>query len=1100
MLTIHGGRTGRLWQALEKQVALSRSENTRCILIVPEQYTLQAEQNLLQGLHLPGFFDIEVFSYSRFIQRLFLMHNPDSRVRVSGNGKNIAVARALIKCQKDMRYYTRAAQRKGFAAQMGEWIADMKRAEVSPAQLSEYASSLPDGAFRDKLGDLSMTYDEYARILADKFVDGEDVLTCAIDAVSLTGMVKDADVFVYGFDIITDDFSRLLCAVTANCHAAHVYLVMDREEAPDGDCFAPVRQSAERLRSRLRQMNLRREWLWCGEPLLSRPDELHFLESRLLRPAAQPYDGVPENLFLHSAATPFAEVHHVAQQILQLLDRGVQPESISILCSDMTQYAPLFEAVFSSYNIPSYIAVKEPLSSHPLVRLLLSAVRAATGGYRQDDMLSLIKSGFAPLTESDVWSLENYVLRYGISGSRWHKPFTRGSEAERETPEKARVLLSPALLQLQSGIREARDGAASLRALMDYLIACDAYHTLLKQEEDLMRCGMETQAIRARQVWSHIIALFEQMHEIAGESRIPGNVITAWLEAGLLDESIAALPPASGCITAGEIGNLIVHEPDYLFACGMNSILDESRENGLLPPEEKQLVSQDMHAYLGMTSAERDRMAELDVWKILCAPRKQLYISYAQAGQSGSALRCAQVIHTLRRLFPRLSETGGVQSAQGALHPLSVAAAIEDIGSRLRASTLHGEWLSAWKWLVSNDSTRRTALSLLSAARGEMPPDTLSPRIAKELFTDRIISVSRLESFAACPYSHFVTYGLRPEERREWQIDRSETGMFYHAAMEGFTRALAADSRWPHITRRECDEIMQAVLKPLTDSWQDQVMDDTARARAEGKRYMNVCKRVAWAFTKGAMQSVFRPDGGEVSFGYPGGPPALTLSLSDGTKVYVRGRIDRVDRFETDESVYLRIVDYKSGTQSLDPARIWMGMQLQLLLYLEAMLENEKDAVPAGAFYQWMGDPLIDQQKKGLIESEIARKLCLKGVMLSDVQVIEWMDKSHPPVAIEDVLKKDGTVKKGKLACTLDEMHGLIQLAHDTAVRLTEEIRQGAIEASPVCDKSNVTHCKFCNFAGVCRRDARSHAHERPLPDVQFEDLVARMQKITQKP
>ena len=132
MLTIHGGRTGRLWQALEKQVAASRGENTRCLLIVPEQYTLQAEKDLIAGLSLPGFFDIEVFSYSRFIQRMFMLHNPDGRTRVSGSGKNIAIARALLKRQKDMRYYARAALRKGFVSQMGEWIADMKRAEVSP--------------------------------------------------------------------------------------------------------------------------------------------------------------------------------------------------------------------------------------------------------------------------------------------------------------------------------------------------------------------------------------------------------------------------------------------------------------------------------------------------------------------------------------------------------------------------------------------------------------------------------------------------------------------------------------------------------------------------------------------------------------------------------------------------------------------------------------------------------------------------------------------------------------------------------------------------------------------------------------------------------
>ena len=146
--------------------------------------------------------------------------------------------------------------------------------------------------------------------------------------------------------------------------------------------------------------------------------------------------------------------------------------------------------------------------------------------------------------------------------------------------------------------------------------------------------------------------------------------------------------------------------------------------------------------------------------------------------------------------------------------------------------------------------------------------------------------------------------------------------------------------------------------------------------------------------------------------------------------------------------------------------------------------------LPAGAFYQWMGDPLIDQEKKSAVESELARRLCLKGVVLSDVQVLEWMDSAKPPVSIEDVLKKDGTPRAGKLVCTLEELDTLIKRAHQTAVKLTEEIRRGGIAASPIVDKSNVVRCQRCAFAGVCRRDAVTHPLDRRLPDVDLAQLL----------
>ena len=193
----------------------------------------------------------------------------------------------------------------------------------------------------------------------------------------------------------------------------------------------------------------------------------------------------------------------------------------------------------------------------------------------------------------------------------------------------------------------------------------------------------------------------------------------------------------------------------------------------------------------------------------------------------------------------------------------------------------------------------------------------------------------------------------------------------------------------------------------------------------------------------------------------------------------------------------MRVVDYKSSAQKLDPARINIGMQLQLLLYLEAALAGDRDALPAGAFYQWMGDPLVDQDKQSMIESELAKRLCLKGVMLSDVQVAQWMDASQPPVSIENVFNKDGSPKKGKLVCTLDELYRLIERAHRTAVRLTEEIRGGGINAAPVCERGEAISCQRCAFAGVCRRDPRNPAFDRVLSDASLENLIKKSPNST---
>ena len=1075
-------------------------EGERLLILVPEMATLRTEEELLSGLGLEGSFDLEVLSPSRLSERVFENEGQGEaagRVRIDGQGKSMALAGVLHDEREHLVYYASSVHRQGFITECGALISNLKRARVTPRQLEEFAQG-STGVSADKLRDLARIYASYEERIAGRFVDGEDVTEAMLGRIREGAWLRGVRVAARGFDVITGVFARTLAAL----HAAGGDVTVLMRGEGKGGWFAPVTESVDRLG----EMCVRERIPFDTKTLRALPGDLPgeivHLRREFPRPRPQRYPGTAEAIRLFTGANPYFECRFAAREIRRLHDReGVPYGKMAVILCGGDRDAAVTESVLKAYDIPCYVPRALPAARHGAARFLISALKCALDGFRGEDLKALLGTGYAPVEEEKAWRLENFIETYNISGRQFLRPFERGKKAEAEAAalEEERSFLSGTLEKLRDGVRESASVRKALEAVYRFMEDTGVYGRLLREEKRLLEAGMETEAAQGRQMWKALLRLMDEMVELYGEEPVRERDLAGQLEAGLEACSLQSLPPQGDSVLCAECGGTAASHLEAVFITGLDDSSLSPAGEGLLTDEETRRMEKAGKVHLNLDADGREDLKRLDLYNALCASDRRVYLLEASAGQSGEARRPHLYWHRIRGMFPALEDSGsavGREATDDGLGPLSARTAANELAVRFSAGVpLEGVWRDAWRCLCRE--TPALAEEVGAAFSKKETSRRLNREITSRLFLENVMSVSRLESFAACPYKHFVDYGLRPSRKEEWNGSPQETGSFYHAAIEGITRRLAALPGWPEVGEKEIDRLVEEESGAVFRDIFGKRAEENPKVAAAGKKYLRVLRKTAWMFTRGAQVSAFRTTGEEIRFGYEdeNSLPAVQLDLEGGRRVLLRGRIDRVDRYRGDEGVYLRVVDYKSGSRELRPEQIFYGTQLQLMLYLNAALAYDREASPAGAYYMFFRDPLLKEvspEDQAAVEKALAKQMHLSGISLRDVRVIELMDREKPPLTMDSLVLKSGALKEKKPLADLEEMRLLIDHARETARRLCVAMQGGHIRPEPL-QAGKEDPCGQCDYKGICRQE-ESRARKRAA--MTFPELFERLRQM----
>lgn len=1077
------------------------------VLIVPAQFTLEAEEAAFRKFDAKGFFDFHIMSGARLNLQILKEAGSPGTEPVNTLGRVMLLRRIASQRRDDLQAFGSVCDSNAFLKMAGDFLVQMKQNQLEPADLDEIQSAAPEESLlRRKLHDMQLLAQGYGEVMAGKFNDSEDMLRFVTGRMADSAFVKRSIFWYYGFYSFTKRELEFMRALLQHSCGLNVALTMGKSSDPDSDLFAAPGRAAAALRQIANECGPDARVLSAaGAFPRTLPAEFSHLEKNLFALPPAVFDGDPEHIHLVRCSGPFTQAETIAVRILELVrEKGLRYDEISILTEDMAGQGAAIRRICQQMGVPVFADEKRSVGYSPAIQTIAALLRFAAGNRYASDMISCLKPGLltvpAAETAADLEQFENYCRQYHIREGRFFKPFSYGIKVYGEESmaklERIRSQLAELLAPFLAAMEEAktvRDKSAVLYEFLDHTLRMP--QRLEESALELAEARMLDAAEEQQQIWGVFRGLLDQCVELLGSDEMTLAEYAELLTDSFSDIKVGLLPQAQGKVLLGTLSRSLTGRCRALFLAGVNDGIlpkDGSAEAILTQRELEELKEK------GFTLAKTDGVLReennISVYQAFTLPSEYLWAGWCASDAEGKELKPSPLIAQLRSMFPQLPEEQDVENAD---EPLAFVqgrkAAASRIASAMRTSLADGRqpdplWQEVYDQL---DDTGAVRAGLLFTNR-EAP---LSPDEAKQLFAyeDYSLSPSRLEGFAHCPFRHFVNYGLRPQELKDFEISPIELGNVHHDCLQKISEWLSAPSkekglaitdpasRWMTVTREELDEKMKEIAVQARLDENEGVMNAGPKESYQAERIAKVCAQFAWMMVlqvrKGRIEDMYC----ETEFKRGKDLPPLRIDTPYGA-VLLEGKIDRLDVLSSADTKYAKVIDYKSGNNTFSQSMAEDGLMLQLGIYLEAAL-GRGDARPAGIFYYHIEEPELAAEAETLAAGELPEELWAKlqeeyrmqGFFVDDPEVTGAIDGEVGPGEKSPVfnfsLKKDGTPAKNSGGVPAEEFEVFRKTFRDKLAEICSRLTAGELEIAPRKLGSSRTACTYCEFKSICAFD-----------------------------
>lgn len=1130
------GKSHRIYEEIMQRAAEEPGRNF--LIIVPDQFTMQTQKDLVMRSDRDGILNIDVLSFGRLSHRILEEVGTKEMPVLDDTGKSLVLQKVAADLKEQLPAMGSLLHKQGYIHEVKSAISEFMQYGISAQDMDKLITSAQKrGALAMKLKDLKTLYRGFQDYIRDHFITTEETLDVLRRSLSKSKILKGSVVVFDGFTGFTPIQNRLIQELMRVCAETIVTVTIGVGEDPykmDGEqkLFHLSKKTVADLEKLAAEAEVERgEDLFVkGEPnRFAKAPALHYLEQNLFRYQYEPYAGEQQEIHMFEALSPREEVHQTALYIRHLIrEQGMTYRDIAVVIGDLEGYASYVETEFGQLEIPCFLDRTRGIVLNPMIEYIKSALQLYIKDFSYDTVFHFLRSGMADISREEIDELENYVIRTGARGYRtYSRLFTRrteelqgnaeGSEqAEEKTMERLnriRQQFMDAVEILHMGSQEKAGDYVS--HLYDFLEQNQVQQKLLNYQQQFEKEGDLSRAREYAQIYRLVMDLLDQVYELLGEEEISRQEFADILEAGFGEITVGTIPQNVDRIVVGDMERTRLKQVKVLFFLGVNdgSIPKNASKGGIISDMDREFL---IESGTEMAPSPRQQMyiQRLYLYLNMTKPSEQLYLSYAKVNSEGKGIRPSYLIDTVRKLFPAMSveypqNRSRLEQIEGRQEGARYLA--EELREYVEGTLPEEERQDFYLMYRAYEADAVGRDLLTRAAFRRYRESGLSRIVARALYGQQLEnSVSRLEAYAACACRHFLQYGLSLQEREEFGFEASDMGTVYHAVLENFAGKLAESNlTWWDFTEDFAAKAVKESVEAYAATYGETVLYSSARNEYAITRMSRILTRTVLTLQKHLKQGSFQPDDYELSFRFAEDLDSIHVDLSEDEKMHLQGRIDRIDVSEDAEHVYVKVIDYKSGNRKFDLAALYYGLQLQLVVYMNAAMEMEsrkhpdKEIVPAALLYYHIDDPTIEtpvELTDEQINEQILAKLRMNGVVNSDPGVVERLDRymQDKSVVIPVEKKKDGSFSARSGVLSREEMQ-LISSYVDAKIRsIGREILDGKIAANPY-EKGNEEACTYCAYKKVCGFDGSIPGYEkRQLEDLDKQALMQRMQKTVE--